>query len=293
MPLFSVAIVTLNEEENLASTLASVQWAEEIIVVDSGSTDRTVAIARSFGAIVIERSWPGFAAQKNFAIEQCTGTWILTLDADEELSPELQHQVRLLIACNPPSDAFYLKRRNLFLGRWIKHGGFYPDPKLRLFRRSTANFAVTPKFEERPVHEVIAFDGAAATLDYDLIHNAYPTLSTYIEHMDRYSSLGADILLANGRTSSSIFSFLAHVLVVPELTFLWNYIGRLGFLDGREGLLLHLYHATYTSWKYAKAWELARSRPHATRIQEARRDEASRNEASMDDIRKEAREPAA
>lgn len=268
MPLFSVAIVTLNEEENLPRTLASVQWAEEIIVVDSGSTDRTVSIARSFGATVIERPWPGFAAQKNFAISQCTGTWILTLDADEELSLELQHQVRLLISSNPPSDAFYLKRRNLFLGRWIKHGGFYPDPKLRLFRRSTANFALTPKFQERPVHEVIAFDGASATLDYDIIHHAYPTLSHYIEHMDRYSSLGAEILLANGRTSTSIFSFVAHVMVVPELTFFWNYIVRLGFLDGREGLLLHLYHATYTSWKYAKAWELARSGAQPARLQQ-------------------------
>jgi glycosyltransferase involved in cell wall biosynthesis len=267
-PLFSVAIVTLNEEENLARTLASVLWAEEIVVVDSGSTDRTVQIARSFGATVIERPWPGFAAQKNFAISQCTGTWILTLDADEELSLELQHQIRLLIGSNPPSDAFYLKRRNLFLGRWIKHGGFYPDPKLRLFRRSTANFAVTPKFEERPVHEVIAFDGAASTLDYDLIHHAYPTLCNYIEHMDRYSSLGAEILLTNRHTSASIVSFVANVLLVPQLTFLWNYLFRLGFLDGREGLLLHLYHATYTSWKYSKAWELARSGAHSKPLEE-------------------------
>jgi glycosyltransferase involved in cell wall biosynthesis len=263
-PLFSVAIVTLNEEENLPRTLASVQWAEEIIVVDSGSTDRTVEIARAFGAIVIERPWPGFAAQKNFAIEQCTGKWILTLDADEELSIELQHQVRLLISSNPPSDAYYLKRRNLFLGRWIKHGGFYPDPKLRLFRRLTANFQLPPlKFEDRPVHEIIAFDGASATLDYDLIHHAYPTLSTYIEHMDRYSSLGAVILVANGRTSPSYISFFIHVLIIPQLTFLWNYFIRLGFLDGREGLLLHLYHATYTSWKYSKAWELARQQAEA------------------------------
>jgi len=259
MPLLSVAIVTLNEEENLSRTLASVAWAEEIVVVDSGSTDRTVEIARSYGAIVIEREWPGFAAQKNFAIAQCTGTWILTLDADEEVSPELQQQIRLLLSSNPPTDAYYLKRRNLFLGRWIKHGGFYPDPKLRLFRRSTANFDITPKFEERPVHEVIAFDGESATLDYDLIHHAYPTLSHYIEHMDRYSTLGAEILVGRGRVSHSRWAFVLHVFYLPALTFQWNYFCRLGFMDGREGLLLHLYHATYTSWKYAKAWELSRS----------------------------------
>lgn len=189
--LVSVAIVTLNEEENLPRTLTSVRWADEIVVVDSGSTDRTVEIAHTLGARVIERAWPGFAAQKNFAISQCSGTWILSLDADEELTPELQTQIRTMLASNPPIDAYYLRRRNLFLGRWIKHGGFYPDPKLRLFRRSAANFALTPQFEERPVHETIAFDGAAGTLDFDLVHNAYPALSTYIEHMDRYSGLGA------------------------------------------------------------------------------------------------------
>ncbi|AEU38120.1 glycosyltransferase family 2 protein [Granulicella mallensis] len=256
--LVSVAIVTLNEEENLPRTLTSVRWADEIVVVDSGSTDRTVEIAHTLGARVIERAWPGFAAQKNFAISQCSGTWILSLDADEELTPELQTQIRTMLASNPPIDAYYLRRRNLFLGRWIKHGGFYPDPKLRLFRRSAANFALTPQFEERPVHETIAFDGAAGTLDFDLVHNAYPALSTYIEHMDRYSGLGADLLVAKGRTSRSLLSFLSNIFVVPQVMFLWNYFFRLGFLDGREGLLLHLYHATYTSWKYAKAWEKAR-----------------------------------
>jgi glycosyltransferase involved in cell wall biosynthesis len=256
--LVSVAIVTLNEEENLPRTLTSVRWADEIVVVDSGSTDRTVEIAHTLGARVIERAWPGFAAQKNFAISQCTGTWILSLDADEELTPELQTQIRTMLASDPPIDAYYLRRRNLFLGRWIKHGGFYPDSKLRLFRRSAANFALTPQFEERPVHETIAFDGAAGTLDFDLVHNAYPALSTYIEHMDRYSSLGADLLVAKGRISRSLPSFLLNIFVVPQIMFLWNYFFRLGFLDGREGLLLHLYHATYTSWKYAKAWEKAR-----------------------------------
>ena len=258
MPLLSVAIITHNEEANLARTLASVSWADEIIVVDSGSTDRTAEIARSFNARVIEHMWTGFAAQKNFALSQCTGEWVLSLDADEELTTELQFQMQSLLMSKPAADAFYLKRRNLFLGRWIKHGGFYPDPKLRLFRRTAANFVRTPQFEERPVHETIVFDGISATLDYDLIHHAYPTLTTYIEHMDRYSSLGADLLVSRGRTSRSTLSFAFNVWLIPQLTFIWNYFFRLGFLDGREGLLLHLYHAIYTSWKYAKAWERAR-----------------------------------
>jgi glycosyltransferase involved in cell wall biosynthesis len=254
MPLLSVAIITCDEAHNLARTLASVSFADEIVIVDSGSKDKTVEIAESFGARVFEQRWPGFAAQKNFAIEQSTGDWILSLDADEELSPELRAQIRALLPSNPPADAYFLKRRNLFLNRWITHGGYYPDAKLRLFRRTAVNFASRPKFEDRPVHETMVFDGVAAKLDFDLIHHAYPTLEGYLEHMDRYSTLGAKLLVASGRTSRSFAAFFWNVLLVPQLTFAWNYIFRLGFMDGREGLLLHLYHSAYVSWKYAKAW---------------------------------------
>ena len=259
MPLLSVTIVTFNEEENLARTLASVAWADEILVVDSGSTDRTVEIARSFNATVLERPWPGFAEQKNFALAQCSGEWILSLDADEELSPELQREIRQTLAVDSTVDAFYLKRRNLFLGRWIKHAGFYPDPKLRLFRRTLPS---PPRFESRPVHETIHFSGPTATLKADILHHAYPTLSSYIEHMDRYSSLGAQILVDRGRTSANPITFFGRTALFPLVGFKWNYILRLGFLDGREGFLLNLYHAAYASWKYAKAWELTR-RPRA------------------------------
>ena len=258
MPLLSVAIITCNEEKNLPRTLASVAFADEVVVVDSGSTDQTVAIARESGARVFEQSWTGFATQKNFAIAQCTGDWVLSLDADEELSPELRTQMRALLPTNPPVDAFFLKRRNLFLNRWIRHGGYYPDAKLRLFRRTTVNFRVPPRFEDRPVHETMIFDGASGTLDFDLIHHAYPSLEGYLEHMGRYSTLGSQLLVAAGRTSDSWPAFYWNVLVVPHLTFLYNYFIRLGFLDGREGLLLHLYHSAYVSWKYAKAWRTRR-----------------------------------
>jgi glycosyltransferase involved in cell wall biosynthesis len=257
MPLLSVAIVTHNEEANIARTLASVQWADQIVVVDSHSTDRTAEIARSFNAAVIIRDWPGFAAQKNFAIAQCAGDWILTLDADEELTPELATEIRSTLIASPAATAFHLKRRNLFLGRWIKHGGFYPDAKLRLFRRNAES---TPQFAARPVHEVIHFNGPTATFQADLIHHAYPTLASYIEHTDRYSTLSAPILVDKGHTSHNPLAFIAQVFLLPRITFIQNYIFRLGFLDGREGLLQHLYHATYVSWKYAKAWELARSK---------------------------------
>jgi glycosyltransferase involved in cell wall biosynthesis len=255
----SVAIIARNEEANLARTLASVRFADQVVVLDTGSTDRTVEIARAANATVYEEPWRGFAASKNSAIAKCTGDWVLSLDADEELTPELQTQIATLLRTDPPADAYYIRRRNLFLGRWIKHGGFYPDPKLRLFRRTAADATATPQFENRPVHETIAFDGKTATLDYDMIHHAYPTLENYIEHMNRYSTLGSELLLSAGKTSRSWPAFVCNVVLIPKLAFLWNYVFRLGFLDGREGLLLHFYQAAYTSWKYAKAWQATRA----------------------------------
>jgi glycosyltransferase involved in cell wall biosynthesis len=252
MPLtLSVAIITKNEEANLARTLASVRWAGEIVIVDSGSTDRTPEIAREFGAKFFVEDWKGFGAQKNFALEQCTSDWILSLDADEEVSAKLAEEIRSLLQGQPKHQAWFLSRRNFFLGRWIRHGGYYPDPKLRLFRRGSA------QFEERAVHETIRLTVPAGQLRGDLIHHAYPTLDAYIEHMNRYSALGATQAVARGKTSRSIFAFLWNVVVVPIATFKYNYFLRLGFLDGREGLLLHLYHSAYVSWKYAKAWEQA------------------------------------
>ncbi len=144
----------------------------------------------------------------------------------------------------------------------MRHGGYYPDPKLRLFRRNAVAFSTA--FEDRPVHEIIRFDGASETLDFDLIHHAYPTLESYLEHMDRYSTLGARLLLDQRRTSGSWLSFHWNVFVIPTFEFFRNYLVRLGFLDGREGLLLHLYHSAYVSWKYSKCWELAHRAEHAS-----------------------------
>ncbi|HEY8996333.1 MAG TPA: glycosyltransferase family 2 protein [Edaphobacter sp.] len=257
-PKLSVAIITLNEEENLPRTLASVQFADEILVIDSGSTDRTLEIAREYGARVISEPWKGFAQQKNSAIEKCSGEWILSLDADEELTLELQNEIAMLLKGTPDADAYLLRRRNVFLGRWMRHGGYYPDPKLRLFRRYMANFAPPARFTERPVHETMAVEGRLETLEYDIIHHAYPTIESYIEHMDRYSTLGAQILLEKNKTGKTLGAFLYNTLIIPIGTFVWNFFFRGGFRDGREGLLLHLYHSTYTSWKYSKAWQIAR-----------------------------------
>jgi glycosyltransferase involved in cell wall biosynthesis len=252
----SVAIITLNEEANLARTLASVQFADEIIVVDSGSVDRTAEIAQSFHTKVFTEPWKGFAAQKNSAIDKCSSTWVLSIDADEELTPQLQTELRQLLQSeNKAPEAYRIPRRNLFLNRPIRHGGYYPDLKLRLFLRT----APSPiRFSERAVHETISYTGPIGRLHSDLIHHAYPTLETYIEHMNRYSTLGAQLLVAKRRRSRNPLAFCANVVLIPVVTFLWNYVFRLGFLDGREGLLLHLYHSAYVSWKYAKAWNLTR-----------------------------------
>ena len=285
----SVVIITHNEEANIGRTLESVRplvsdGKGEIIVVDSGSTDRTVEIAKSFGAKVFVEEWKGYAAQKNSAIDKATGDWILSLDADEELDLDLQrslsdtleslqrvddlgqqenaHELTVLdarsdleyhigVKLNSDFRGLWIPRKNEFLGRWVRHGGFWPDPKLRFLQRGSG------RFEDRAVHEDIRLSGKASKIRYGgLIHHSYPTLSDYIDHMNRYSSLGAEMVVAkaNGKVRFSVIN----IVLRPLATFVYNYFFRLGFLDGREGLLLHLYHAVYVSWKYAKAWELSR-----------------------------------
>jgi glycosyltransferase involved in cell wall biosynthesis len=251
----SVALITLNEEVNLPRTLESVKplvrdGQGEIIIVDSGSTDRTLDIARSFGAKIFSESWKGFAAQKNSAMEKASGDWVLQLDADEVLEAELTLELDHALDQSGNLVGYWIPRKNYFLGRWIKHGGFYPDPKLRLIRRGAG------KFEEYGAHPTIKVEGATGRLKHALVHNAYPDLSGYIDHMNSYSSSGAQVVVAQGHRGFN----LLNIVVRPKLTFVYNYIFRLGFLDGCEGFLLHMYHAVYVSWKYAKAWELSRNR---------------------------------
>lgn len=262
----SVVIITQNEEENLPLTLKSVEGmlrdlGGEIIIVDSGSTDRTLEIAAAAGARIFREPWKGFAGQKNSALHKATADWVLALDADEPLEPAAADEIRALLARDPQVNGYWIPRKNFFLGRWIRHGGFYPDRKLRLVRRGTARWV------EHGAHPTMTITGATANLRHAMLHYAYPTLRGYIAHMNSYSSMQAEHINAARPRGFD----LVNILVNPLATFFYNYVVRLGFLDGREGLLVHLYHSAYVSWKYAKAWELGRKPMDA----QSRRDSSS------------------
>ncbi|HVJ04264.1 MAG TPA: glycosyltransferase family 2 protein [Candidatus Saccharimonadales bacterium] len=249
----SIAVVACNEAANIGRTLESVKWADEIVVVDSGSTDDTIKIAESYGARVISEPWKGYGGQMNSALDHCRSEWLFSLDADEVMTPELAGEIRTLLAGEPKFDAYWTPRLNLIFGRWIRHGGFYPDRKLRLFRKGVARLEENTEPHTTPKTTV-----PTGKLKHDLLHYQYPTVALYIEHMDRYSSQSVPLVLRKGRTSRSLAAFVFNIVVNPTAMFLKNYIFRLGFLDGREGLLVNLYHSAYVSWKYAKAWERSR-----------------------------------
>jgi glycosyltransferase involved in cell wall biosynthesis len=242
-PALSVVVITYNEEERLRQTLASVAWADEIVVVDGGSDDKTVEIAREFTDHVVVRPWEGFARQKNAAIERARGEWILSLDADEEVSPELGEEIRRTIAA-PAADGYAVPRRNIFWGRWVRHGRLYPDWQLRLFRRGRGRFV------ERPVHESVQIDGPVARLAAPLIHRSYRDVADFLTRANRYTSLAAEEWVRAGRTVH------AHDLVLRPLgRFLSMYVRHAGFLDGWRGFLLAVLYAYYVFLRSAKVWE--------------------------------------
>jgi glycosyltransferase involved in cell wall biosynthesis len=259
MPLqrktLSIAMIAMNEEANLPRTLESVKWADEIVVVDSGSRDQTIEIAQSFGAKTSYHAFGGHGEQKNVALDLCTSDWILLLDGDEVLTPDLQKEIRDLLAGEPRYEAYWIPRLNLYFGKWIRHGGFYPDRKLRLFKRGTARLSEGVGPHSTPQHH-----GPKGTLHRDMLHYAYPTLGIYLEHMDRYSSEIARLLHKRGKDSRSFGAFVWNTVLNPAATFVYNYFFRLGFLDGREGLILHINHSVYVHWKFIKAWRLGQGK---------------------------------
>jgi glycosyltransferase involved in cell wall biosynthesis len=237
----SATIITFNEQDNLPRALQSLGCCDEIVVVDSGSTDRTVEVARSFGARVIERDWPGYARQKNFAAEQASHDWILALDADESLSEELQRELGEIKRLDSGFDAYSCPRLAQYRGKWIRHSGWYPDRKVRFYDRRKAAWAGDY------VHESVRVGGRLGVLDGDLLHYTCATFSRHVESVNRYTTLAAQEMAAAGRSVS-----LARVLAAPPWAFVRTFVLQRGFLDGREGFLIASMAAFYVFAKYVK-----------------------------------------
>ncbi len=248
----SVAIITYNEELNIRRTLESVKWADEIVVVDSGSTDNTVEICKEYTDKVFHQDWLGFARQKNLAIDKTSCDWVLSLDADEPIEPALADEIRAIISSKASHDGYKIPRKTFFLGKQVRHGGWYPDYNLRLFRKHKG------RFEERAVHEAIKVQGTIGRTRHAIEHHAYPDLSSYMSSINKYSSLAVSIMAEKG--IGSFKAGTANILLRPVFTFLLKYVFRLGFLDGKPGLVLNLFHSYYVFAKYAKAWEYDQSR---------------------------------
>ena len=245
MPL-SVTIITRNAASQLGDCLASVAFAEEIVVVDSGSTDGTIELATRRGARVIPKEWLGFGAQKQFAVESARHDWVLCLDADEALSPELR-EASLAELKAPRGFVYAMARRNRFLGRWLRHGEGYPDWSVRLFHRKHARWG------NEMVHEKVDARQPVLRLRGDLLHDSAESLEKYLDKQNRYTSLQAESLRAAGRRAS-----LARLVLSPLLRFIKFYVLRLGFLDGVPGLV-HVSIGCMNSFnKYAKLKALER-----------------------------------
>jgi len=245
MPDISTVVITHNEEPNLERCLNSVRpLSREIVVVDSGSEDRTREIASRFTDRVIVQEWLGFGRQKQFALEQARSPWVLSIDADEEVSPELAAEISRLDFAR---DGYTLPRRVWYMGRWIRHGVWNPDPVLRLFRRERGRF--TPE----PVHESLVVEGATGRLAGPLNHYSYRDLSHHVAKMNLMTSLAAERMFERGRRAG-----WARIALQPTMEFLRSYVLKAGFLDGVPGLVVATLHGHYTFLKYAKLRERAR-----------------------------------
>jgi glycosyltransferase involved in cell wall biosynthesis len=245
----SVILIAKDEEACIARALHSVAWADEIVVVDSGSSDRTVDIAREHGAkVTVTADWPGFGPQKNRALDLATGDWVLSLDADEWLTAESAEEIRRVVSASEASAAAYrMPRRSSFCGRFMRHSGWWPDYVVRLFRRGSA------RFSEDSVHERVIADGPLATLREPIMHETFVDFDDLIGKMNRYSTLTAQQLRQDGKTAG-----LLEALARALWAFLRTYVFRAGFLDGREGFMLALATAEGTYYRYVKLMRLSR-----------------------------------
>jgi glycosyltransferase involved in cell wall biosynthesis len=237
----SATIITYNEELNIARALESLRCCDEIVVLDSGSTDRTTTIAERLGARVVEAPWRGYAIQKNLASEQAGNDWILSIDADETVSESLEAEIWRLKKHGPEFDGYTMPRLAQYLGRWIMHSGWYPDRKVRLFDRNRA------KWVGDYVHESVQVNGRVGHLESNLLHFTCSSLSEHLKTMDRYTTLAAEQMIAQKRDVG-----WRQLLLDPPWTFLRTFILQRGFQDGMEGLAIAYMAALYNFLKYAK-----------------------------------------
>jgi glycosyltransferase involved in cell wall biosynthesis len=238
----TATIITLNEERNIARAIESLRCCDEILIVDSGSIDRTIELAQNLGVRVIEAGWLGYAAQKNWAAEQAANDWILSLDADEALSEALEAEIWSLKKAGPKHDAYTMPRLARYLGKWILHSGWYPDRKVRLYHRAKA------KWIGEFVHESVQASGRVGHLQSNILHFTCDSLSEHLKTLDRYTTLAAQEI-----ASRRIKAPLHRLIVDPPWTFLKTYVVQRGFLDGFEGLVIAYMAAFYTFLKYSKA----------------------------------------
>ena len=245
----SAVIITLDEEKNIRRCLESLTWAREIVVVDSGSTDATVEIAREFTDRVVTHPFEGYVGQKNFALDQASGEWVLSLDADEVVTPQLLDRIREVWPRERQRyDGFTVNRLSRFSGRWIRRCGWYPDRKLRLFKRSRG------RWEGDDLHEKVRLDGPVMDLNADLLHYTYQNLSENVRKIQSYSTIFARAQYDRGRRAS-----LWDLLIRPPAKFLKAYLLKGGFMEGCHGLILSITATFYVFLKYAKLWELQKS----------------------------------
>jgi glycosyltransferase involved in cell wall biosynthesis len=250
----TATVITLNEAPNIAAALESLTWVDEMIVVDAGSTDATVAIARRYGARVETRAWDGYSAQKNYAASIASNDWILSIDADERVPADLAAEIRALLDAGSARGGYRIPRVTWYLGRWIRGTDWYPDYQLRLYDRRAG------EWNGRPVHESVALQATPGQLRHDLQHYAYRSLSDHLATIDRYTTLSAEQWQKEGRRVSA-----AALLLHPAAAFLRNYLLRRGFTQGTPGLIVSALNSYYVFLKFAKLYELARaSRPAAS-----------------------------
>jgi glycosyltransferase involved in cell wall biosynthesis len=245
----SATIISFNEERNIARVIESLRCCDEILVLDSGSNDRTAEIATKLGARVVEASWHGYAAQKNIAVELAANDWILALDADESLSEALEAEIWHIKKSGPQYDGYTVPRLAQYLGRWILHSGWYPDRKVRLFDRRKAVWV--GEF----VHESVKVTGSVGHLQSNLLHFTCNSLSEHLRSMDNYTTLAAQDLVTRGKAAS-----YARLLLDPPWTFVSTYLFKLGFLDGVEGLTIAYMAALYNFVKYSKVRHMSPGR---------------------------------